>query len=72
VGRKDMKTKKIEIVKDRWSDGVVLEISHNGWQTTCINDLDLEDLKKLRRVIRKAIREYERVIRKAIREYENN
>lgn len=51
-----MKTKKIEIVKDRWS---VLEISHNGWQTTCINDLDLEDLKKLRRVIRKAIREYE-------------
>ena len=62
-----MKTKKIEIVKDRWSDGVVLEISHNGWQTTCItciNDLDLEDLKKLRRVIRKAIREYEN--------YENN
>lgn len=54
-----MKTKKIEIVKDRWSDGVVLEISHNGRQTTCINDLDLEDLKKLRRVIRKAIREYE-------------
>lgn len=41
------------------SDGVALEISHNGWQTTCINDLDLEDLKKLRRVIRKAIREYE-------------
>lgn len=54
-----MKTKKIEIVKDRWSDGLVLEISHNGWQTICINDLDLEDLKKLRRVIRKAIREYE-------------
>lgn len=55
-----MKTKKIEIVKDRWSDdGVALEISPNGWQTTCINDLDLEDLKKLRRVIRKAIREYE-------------
>lgn len=55
-----MKTKKIEIVKDRWSDdGVTLKISHNGWQTTCINDLDLEDLKKLRRVIRKAIREYE-------------
>ena len=58
-----MKTKKIEIVKDRWSDGVVLEISHNGWQTTCIttciSDLDLEDLKKIRKVIRKAIREYE-------------
>lgn len=67
-----MKTKKVEVVKDRWSDGVALEISHNGWQTTCINDLDLEDLKKLRKVIRKAIREYEKVIGKAIREYENN
>ena len=57
-----MKTKKVEVVKDRWSDDgvtVTLEISHNGWQTTCINDLDLEDLKKLRKVIRKAIREYE-------------
>lgn len=31
-----MKTKKVEVVKDRWSDGVALEISHNGWQTTCI------------------------------------
>lgn len=57
--RRDMKTKRIEVVKGRWSDGVVLEISHNGWQTTCINDLDLEDLKKLREVIRKAIRDYE-------------
>lgn len=57
--RRDMKTKKIEVVKDRWSDGVALEISRNGWQTTCINDLDLEDLKKLRKVIRKAIRDYE-------------
>lgn len=54
-----MKTKKIEIVKDRWSDGVVLEISHNGWQITDSSDLDLEDLKKIRKVIRKAIREYE-------------
>ena len=54
-----MKTKKIEIVKDRWSDGVVLEISHNGWQTIVVNDLDIEDLKKIRKVIRKAIREYE-------------
>lgn len=54
-----MKTKKIEIVKDRWSDGLALEISHNGWQTTVIGDLDLEDLKKIRKVIRKAIREYE-------------
>lgn len=45
-----MKTKKIEIVKDRWSDGVVLEISHNGWQTTAISDLDLEDLKTIRMV----------------------
>lgn len=51
-----MKTKKIEIVKDRWSDGVVLEISHNGWQTTSIGNLDLEDLKKIRKVIRKEIR----------------
>ena len=59
VGRRNMKTKKIEVVKDRWSDGVALEISHNGWQPTCIIDLDLEDLKKLRKVIRKAIREYE-------------
>lgn len=49
-GKKDMKTKKIEIVKDRWSDGVVLEISHNGWQTTAISDLDLEDLKTIRMV----------------------
>lgn len=54
-----MKTKKIGIVKDRWSDGVVLEISYNGWQTTAISDLDLEDLKKIRKVIRKAIREHE-------------
>lgn len=59
VGRRNMKTKKIEVVKDRWSDGVALEISHNGWQTIAINDLDLEDLKKIRKVIRKAIREYE-------------
>ena len=54
-----MKTKKVEVVKDRWSDGIALEISHNGWQIIAINDLDLEDLKKLRKVIRKAIREYE-------------
>lgn len=53
-----MKTKKVEVVKDRWSDGIALEISHNGWQTIAI-DLDLEDLKKLRKVIRKAIRGYE-------------
>ena len=54
-----MKTKKVEVVKDRWSDGLALEVSHNGWQTTVIDDLDLEDLKKIRKVIRKAIREYE-------------
>ena len=54
-----MKTKKVEVVKDRRSDGIALEISHNGWQITAINDLDLEDLKKLRKVIRKAIRDYE-------------
>lgn len=55
-----MKTKKIAIVKDRWTDGLSLvEISHNGYQTTSIGNLDLEDLKKLRKVVRKAIREYE-------------
>ena len=46
-----MKTKKVEVVKDRWSDGIALEISHNGWQTTDINDLDVEDLKRIRKVI---------------------
>jgi hypothetical protein len=59
VGRKDMKTKKIEIVKDRGTDGLALEISHNGWQTTSISNLDVEDLKKIRKVIRKAIRDHE-------------
>lgn len=54
-----MRTKNVEVVKDRWSDGVALEISHNGWQTTSISNLDLEDLKRIRKVIRKAIREYE-------------
>lgn len=54
-----MKTKKVEAVKDRWSDGIALEISHNGWQITAINDLDLEDLKRIRKVIRKAIKEHE-------------
>lgn len=51
-----MKTKTVKIVKDRWSDE---EISHNGWQTTSIGNLDLEDLKRIRKVIRKAIREHE-------------
>lgn len=54
-----MKTKKLEIVKDRWDGLVTLEISHNGWQTTSIGNLDLEDLKRIRKVIRKAIREHE-------------
>lgn len=57
--RRDMKTKKVEVVKDRWSDELALEISHNGWQTTSIGNLDLEDLKRIRKVIRKAIREHE-------------
>lgn len=39
--RRDMKTKKVKVVKDRWSDGLALEVSHNGWQTIAINDLDL-------------------------------
>lgn len=38
---------------------LALEISHNGWQTTSIGNLDLEDLKRIRKVIRKAIREHE-------------
>lgn len=54
-----MKTKEVKIVKDRWSEGLALEISHNGWQSTSISNLDLEDLKRIRKVIRKAIREHE-------------
>jgi hypothetical protein len=54
-----MKTKTVKIVKDRWSDELALEISHNGWQTTSIGNLDLEDLKRIRKVIRKAIRDRE-------------
>lgn len=54
-----MRTKKVEVVKDRWTDGLALEISHNGWQTISISDLDLEDLKRIRKVIRKAIKEHE-------------
>lgn len=54
-----MRTKKVEVVKDIWTDGLALEISHNGWQTISINDLDLEDLKRIRKVIRKAIKEHE-------------
>lgn len=54
-----MRTKKVEVVKDIWTDELALEISHNGWQTTSISDLDLEDLKRIRKVIRKAIKEHE-------------
>lgn len=54
-----MRTKKVEVVKDRWTDGLALEISHNGWQTTSISNLDVEDLKRIRKVIRKAIRDHE-------------
>lgn len=55
-----MKTKKIKIVKDRWDDGLfALEISHNGWQTLVVNALDIEDLKKLKKVIREFIRNHE-------------
>lgn len=54
-----MKTKKIKIVKDRWSGLFALEISHNGWQTTVINDLDIEDLKKLGKVVDEFIRNHE-------------
>lgn len=51
-----MRTKKVDVIKDRWTDGYALEISHNGWQTTSISNLDLEDLKRIRKVIRKEIR----------------
>lgn len=54
-----MRTKKVKVVKDKWTDGLALEISHNGWQTISIGDLDLEDLKRIRKVIRKAIKEHE-------------
>lgn len=54
-----MRTKKVKVVKDKWTDGLALEISHKGWQTTSIGNLDLEDLKRIRKVIRKAIREHE-------------
>lgn len=54
-----MKTKKLEIVKDRWDGLVTLNISHNGWQTLVVNDLDIEDLKKLRNVIDEFIRNHE-------------
>ena len=54
-----MRTKNVEVVKDIWTDGFSLEISHNGWQTISIGNLDLEDLKRIRKVIRKAIREHE-------------
>lgn len=54
-----MRTKKVSVIKDRWTNGLALEISHNGWQTTSIGDLDLEDLKRIRKVIRKAIRKHE-------------
>lgn len=54
-----MRTKKVKVVKDRWTNGLALEISHNDWQTTSISNRDLEDLKRIRKVIRKAIREHE-------------
>lgn len=54
-----MKTKKIKIVKDRWDGLFALEISHNGWQTIVINSLDIEDLKKLRKVVDEFIRNHE-------------
>ena len=58
VKKRRMRTKKVKVVKDRWTDGLALEISHNGWQTTSIGNLDLEDLKRIRKVIRKAIKDY--------------
>ena len=43
-----MRTKKVEVVKDRWTDGLALEISHNGGQTSFISNLEVEDLKRIR------------------------
>lgn len=58
-----MRIKKVEVVKDKWTDGLALEISqeisHNSWQTTSIGNLDIGDLKRIRKVIRKAIRNHE-------------
>lgn len=54
-----MRIKKVKVIEDRWTDGLALEISHNGWQTISIGNLDLEDLKRIRKVIRKAIKEHE-------------
>ena len=54
-----MKTKTVKVVKDRWSGLFALEISHNGWQTIVVNDLDIEDLKKLRKVVDEFIRNHE-------------
>ena len=54
-----MRTKTVKVVKDRWTEGLALEISYNGWQTTSLGNLDLEDLKRIRKVIRKAIKEHE-------------
>lgn len=56
VGGREDENKESRGSKDRWSDGYALEISHNGWQTTSIGNLDLEDLKRIRKVIRKEIR----------------
>ena len=54
-----MRIKNVEVVKDRWTDGLALERSHNGQQTTSISNLEIEDLKRIRKVIRKAIRDHE-------------
>lgn len=55
-----MKTKKIEFTESKFeSEGLRLEVSHNGWQTTSIGPFDIEDLKKLRKVVKKAIRQLE-------------
>lgn len=51
--------KEIRNSNKRWDGLVTLEISHNGWQTIVVNDLDIEDLKKLKRIIEEFIRNHE-------------
>ena len=54
-----MRSKNVEVVKERWSDGLGLEICDNGWERSCMSKLDVEDLKRMGKVIGKGIRKDE-------------